>query len=210
MGFLSGIMQDGIARLFSLTGNYGLAIILLTLVIRLALLPFTLAQTRSTYKMQALNPEIQAIQKKYKGDPERLNQEQMALWKKHGVNPLSSCLLVLVQFPFLIAFFQALQGFEPLQDARFLGLVLGQPEKIVLPLLAAVTTFFQIKLSSPAGAGDKSQNVMLYMFPVLIWWMSMRFPAALALYWVTSNIIGIGERFLLPRSAAPAKEAGRS
>lgn len=209
MSFLSGIMQEGIQRIFLLTGNYGVAIILLTLVIRLVLLPFTLAQTRSTYKMQALQPEIQALQKKYKSDPERMNQEQMALWRKHGVNPLSGCLLLLVQLPFLFAFFRALNDFPPLADARFLGMVLGEPNRVVLPLLAAVTTYFQIKYSSPPGQGEKSQSAMLVAFPLLIGWMSMRFPAALSLYWVTSNLVSIGERFLMPRNV-PAKEAGKA
>jgi len=210
LGFLSDLMQQGISRLVGVVGNYGLAIIILTVLVRVLLLPFTLAQTRSTLKMQALNPEVQALQKKYKNNPERFNQEQMALWKKHGVNPLSSCLLMLIQFPFLIAFFQALEGFEPLQHARFLGIILGQPERIVLPLLTAVTTFLSMKISAPAATSEKSQAIMQYMFPVLIWWMSMRFPAALSLYWLVSNILAVGERFLLPRSLAPAKEGARS
>jgi YidC/Oxa1 family membrane protein insertase len=208
LGFLSDLIQSGIARLVDVVGNYGLAIIILTVLVRLLLLPFTLAQTRSTLKMQALNPEVQALQKKYKNNPERFNQEQMALWKKHGVNPLSSCLLLLIQFPFLIAFFQALEGFQPLQHARFLGIVLGQPERIVLPLLTAVTTFLSMKVSAPATS-EKSQAIMQYMFPVMIWWMSMRFPAALSLYWLVSNILAVGERYLLPRSFAPAKEGAR-
>ena len=201
-------MQEGVQRLFLLTGSYGIAIILVTLIIRVVLLPFTLAQTRSTQKMSALQPEQQALQKKYKSDPQRLNQEQMELWRRHGVNPLSGCLLLLVQFPFLIGFFQALSNFEALADARFLGILLGEPNRLILPVLAGVTTFFQVKVSSPAGA-EKSQNAMLVGIPLLIGWMSSRFPAALALYWITSNVFSVGERFLLPRKTASQEAGGK-
>ena len=207
MGFLSDLMREGVQRVFLFTGSYGLAIIIVTLIIRTVLLPFTLAQTRSTAKMNALQPEQQALQKKYKNDSQRLNQEQMELWKRHGVNPLSGCLLLLVQFPFLIAFFQALNNFDVLADATFLGIVLGEPNRIVLPLLAGVTTYFQVKVSSPQAAGGQgSQGAMQVGIPLLIGWMSSRFPAALALYWITSNIFSVAERFLVPRNT-PAKEA---
>ncbi len=206
MEFLGNIMEQGIQFMYNLTGNYGVAIILLTGVIRVILLPFTLAQTRSSLKMQALNPEIQAIQKKYKNEPDKLNQETMALWKKHGVNPLSSCLLLLVQFPFIIAFFRALERFEPLKTAVFLGMTLGEPNKIILPLLAAVSTYFQVKVSTPPGSGSQSQ-AMLVIFPLLIGWMATRFAAALSLYWIVSNVFSIGERFLVPGAKAVKGES---
>ncbi|MDP2859871.1 MAG: YidC/Oxa1 family membrane protein insertase [Bacillota bacterium] len=206
MEFLGNIMEQGIQIMYNLTGNYGVAIILLTAVIRVVLLPFTLMQTRSSLKMQQLNPEIQALQKKLKNEPEKLNQETMALWKKHGVNPLSSCLLLLVQFPFIIAFFRALERFEPLKIGVFLGMTLGEPNKIVLPLLAAVSTYFQVKVSSPPGGGSQNQ-AMLVVFPLLIGWMATRFAAALSLYWIVSNVFSIGERFLVPGTRAPKGES---
>jgi YidC/Oxa1 family membrane protein insertase len=202
-------MEQAIEWMNRLTGSYGMAIILLTIAIRLVLLPFTLAQTRSSLKMQQLQPHISALQKKYKGEPDKLNQETMALWKKHGVNPLSSCLLLLVQFPFIIAFFRALERFAPLKEAMFLGLKLGSPDPFyVLPVLAAVTTYFQIKASSPGN--NPQGQAMLIMFPLLIGWMAMRFAAALSLYWVVSNILSIGERFLVPKTTvAKGESAGQ-
>lgn len=208
MAWLSGTMQQGIEYLFNLTGSYGFAIILLTIAVRVLLLPLTVAQTRSTAKMQALQPEINALQKKYKSDPERLNRETMDLWRKNKVNPLSGCLLLLVQFPFLIAFFQALDRYEPLKTATFLMWNLGQPDKIVLPLLAAVSTFLQVKVSSPAG--DTSQQSMMYIFPVLIGWMATRFAAALSLYWVISNLWSIVERIAIGRIPVAKGEAGQT
>lgn len=208
MEFIGGIMEQALVYIYGLTGNYGIAIILLTFIIRLVLLPFTLAQTRSSLRMQELQPEINALNKKFKGEPQKLNQETMALWKKHGVNPFSSCLLLLVQFPFIIAFFRALQQFEPLKTASFLGMNLGTPDPIILPVLAAVTTYFQIKVTSPAN--NQQSQMMLYVFPLLIGWMSRTFAAALALYWIVSNVFSIGERFIVPRAkVAKGESTGR-
>jgi YidC/Oxa1 family membrane protein insertase len=202
-------MQDGIAYLYGLTGNYGLAIIFLTVIVRVVLFPFTVLQTRSTLKMQQLQPEIAAIQKKYKNEPDKLNKETMELWRKHKVNPLSGCLLLLAQFPFLIAFFQALDRYQPLKTATFLGWNLGRPDKIALPLLAAASTFLQVRVNTPAGA-ESSQSSMMFIFPILIGWMATRFAAALSLYWVVSNLCSIGERFIIPRMPVLKREAGHT
>lgn len=198
-------MKQALEYIFGLTGSYGVAIILLTALIRVVLLPFTLAQTRSSQKMQELQPIINKLQKVYKNDPTRLNQETMALWKKHGVNPLSSCLLLLIQFPFIIAFFRVLQTFEPLKSATFLGFDLGKPDPWILPILAAVTTYFQVKVSSPAN--NPQGQTMLIVFPLLIGWMARSFAAALSLYWVVSNLFSIGERFLLPKTSVVKGES---
>lgn len=198
-------MQKAMGTIYGLTGSYGVMIIVLTGIVRLILLPLTLAQTRSSLKMQALQPTITKLQKEYKNDPNRLNQETMDLWKKNGVNPFSSCLLLLVQFPFIIGFFRALQSYEPLKTAVFLGFSLGKPDPYILPLLAAVTTYFQVKVSSPPG-NSQGQSMMIVM-PLLIGWMSRSFAAALSLYWVVSNLFGIGERFLLPRTSVVKGES---
>lgn len=197
--------MKGIEVLYQLTSSYGLAVILFTVVLRLVLLPLSISQTRSMLKQQELQPLINQIQKKYKNDPKKMNEELAALFKENKVNPLGSCLMLLIQFPFLIAFLQALERYEPLKDAVFLGITLGQPEKVVLPVLAGLTTFIQFKVSMPAG--ESGQGAMLYVFPLVIWWMAMRFAAALSLYWVVSNIWSIGERFLLPKPRVRKEEA---
>ena len=208
MDFLGAIMQRAMDFVYGVTGNYGLVIILLTGFIRVLLLPFTLAQTRSSQKMQELQPIISKLQKEYKNDPTRLNQETMALWKKNGVNPLSSCLLLLVQFPFIIAFFQALQSYEPLKTATFIGFELGKPDPWILPILAGITTYFQVKVSSPPN--NAQSQTMLVVFPLLIGWMSRTFAAALSLYWVVSNLFSIGERYLVPKTGvAKGESTGR-
>jgi YidC/Oxa1 family membrane protein insertase len=157
--------------------------------------------------MQELQPEINKLQKQYKNEPDRLNQETMALWKKYGVNPFSSCLLLLVQFPFIIAFFRVLQAYEPLKTATFFWLDLGKADPFyILPVLAAVTTYFQVKFSSPPGGGGQTQ-MMLIAFPLLIGYMALNFAAALSLYWVVSNLCSVGERFLVPKTSVPKGES---
>lgn len=191
-------MTQGIEFFFGLTGNYGIAIILLTIVIRTVLLPLTQVQVRSMKKMRDLNPQLEEIKKKYKNDQQRLNKETMELWKKHKVNPLSGCLPLLLQFPFLIALFRVLHEYPYQGPANFLWLEnLGTPDPFyILPILAAITTFWQSKMSTPGGQ-EGSQQTMLYAMPLLIGWFSTRFAAGLSLYWVMGNIYGVAEHYLI-------------
>lgn len=198
-------MMKGIEWLYQVSGSYGLAIILFTALLRLALMPLSISQTRSMQKQQELQPIIAELQKKYKNDPKRLNEEMAALFRENRVNPLSSCLMLLIQIPFLIAFLQALERYEPLKEATFLWMSLGKPDIYVLPALAGITTYLQFKVGTTGT--DPSQKTMLYVFPVLIWWMATRFAAALSLYWVVSNLWSIGERFLLPKPQVQKGEA---
>ncbi len=209
--WFSDLMKEGLELGFALTNSYGLAIILLTIVIRIVLWPLTVSQTRATQKMQMLNPEQEELKKKYKNNPERLNKEMMELWKKHKVNPLSGCLLLLVQFPFLIAFFRVLYNYNYTGPASFLWLPhLGQPDPYyILPVLAGVTTYLQTRLTTPgmSSGAEGSQNFMLYFMPALITYISLRFAAGLALYWVVSNAIGIAQHYLTPKPKVQKGEA---
>jgi len=208
MAWLTDIMWQGLEFFFRLTGSYGLAIIFLTLVVRVVLLPFTFSQMRSIRRMQELQPEIKKIQEKYKKDPQRLNQETMALWRKNKVNPLSGCLPLLLQFPFLIALFRVLQFYDYAAAAQFLWIQnLGAPDSTyILPILAAVTTFWQSRISTmPTGSGDSSQRTMLYIMPLFIAWISTRYAAGLSVYWVMSNVFAIVQQYLTPSlKASPA------
>ncbi|MGB9867515.1 MAG: YidC/Oxa1 family membrane protein insertase [Bacillota bacterium] len=207
MGFLADVMMEGVEWLYRVSGSYGLAIILFTVLLRLVLMPLSVSQTRSMQKQQELQPIIAELQKKYKNDPKRLNEEMAALFRENRVNPLSSCLMLLIQIPFLIAFLQALERYAPLKEATFLWMSLGKPDPYILPILAGATTYLQFKVS--ATGTDSSQKTMLYVFPVLIWWMATRFAAALSLYWVVSNLWSIGERFVLPKPQVKKGEAKR-
>lgn len=186
--------------LFGVTGNYGLAIILLTLLFHLLLLPVTISQNRSMRKMQELQPKMNKLQKKYENDKTKLNQEMMKLWKEHNVNPMGGCLPMLVQFPIMIAIFYTLRDFDFAGQAAFLwipDLALPDPLRI-LPILAGITTYLHSKYSMPAsGAAGGTQATMVYIMPVFIAVISMGFPAGLAVYWVISNLFRIAQHYLI-------------
>jgi YidC/Oxa1 family membrane protein insertase len=191
--------------LYNFTGNYGIAIILLTLLTRLITLPLTNKQMGSAKAMQNLQPEIKKLQEKYKNDKEKLNQATMALWKEHKVNPAAGCLPLLVQFPILIAIFRLLQDPARLYldianfNPQFLLLNMTLPDPTyILPVLAGVTTWVQQKTMMT----DKSQQMMMIAMPIMILVFSIRFPAGLVLYWVVGNLFSIGHHYLLNKPVA--------
>ncbi len=209
MTWLTSVMQQGMNIFYGWTGSYGLAIIFLTLGIRLLLAPFQYTQVRSTQKMMMLEPQRKAIEKKYKNDPQKVNQETMELWRKNKVNPLGGCLPLLLQFPFIIALFRALDRFQYLGPAGFVWIPhLGRPDPLfILPVLTGITTWWQQKISTPAT--DQTQKTMLFAMPILIAFLSLRFAAGLALYWVVSNLLAIIQQYLTPKPL-PVKGEGTS
>lgn len=185
--------------LYNYTGNYGLAIIILTVAIRLVLMPLTITQMRSMRRMQALQPEMERLQKKYGDDKERLNREIMELWQKHKVNPMSGCLPLLVQMPILFGFFQTINRMEFGAQADFLWIGnLANPDPFILPILAGLTTFWQTRVTTPS-TGDPTQKIMLYVMPVFFAWISRSFPAGVALYWVVQNLFGVAQQYAVNR-----------
>jgi YidC/Oxa1 family membrane protein insertase len=214
-------------------GPFGVAIVLLTIVIKLIISPIFQYQLATSRRVQAeqrrIAPQLAQIRKKYKKDPQKLNQETMALYREHGINPLaqmSGCLPALVQSPILIALFYVIRDAHntlPIHDFNFLGIALnltalgsrsgaavipGQHQlvalAVVLPILAGLTTFVQTKMMTPPGGmvgadptqAAMTQNMTLIM-PVFIGFISLQFAAALALYWVVSNLFSIGQQYFI-------------
>ncbi len=210
-----------------LGGNVVLAIIVFTILVRLATYPLTMKQQRSTKAMQEIQPEMKKLQEKYKNDRERLAAAQMELYREYGVNPLAGCLPLLIQFPILIGLYRAIVATlaaTPLQlldlsgrlwiddlssavpmDSRFLWLNLATPDPLyILPILVVVTTWLQQKLLTPATAssssGDKSTDQaaamsrqMMMIMPIMFGFFSLSFASGLSIYFIVSNIIGIGQ-----------------
>lgn len=188
------------AELFS--GNYGLAIIIVTIIVRLVLLPLNVKQLKSSKGMQDIQPELKEIQKKYSSKDsntqQKLQQETMELFKRHGVNPLAGCLPIFVQMPVLIAIYHAIMRTEAIQEHSFLWFELGSPD-MILPLIAGGATFLQQKLmmaGSPASQNPQMM-VMLYVMPIMITVFAFFFPAALALYWVIGNIFMVAQTIFI-------------
>ncbi|MBC9785422.1 membrane protein insertase YidC [Heliobacterium chlorum] len=196
--------------------SYGLAIVLITIVIKMLLYPLSAKQMKSMKAMSELAPKQKAIQEKYKKDPQKAQEAMMALYKEHGVNPLSGCLPLVIQFPILIAFYNGLRNFQFQNEAhaQFLWVPnLSLVDPYILPLLAAATTFLQMKVSSPTTStgnaqAEQTQKIMLYVMPVMIGWMAHNFPAGLSLYWVVFNTVGILQQLYINRSLNVRKGEG--
>ncbi|MDU2065481.1 MAG: YidC/Oxa1 family membrane protein insertase [Sporomusaceae bacterium] len=197
-------MQEVLVFFYGLTAmtgyaNYGLAILLLTFVIKMALYPLTVKQVKSMKAMQELQPKMKALQEKYKGDKEKLNKEMAELYRSAGVNPLAGCLPLVIQMPFLIAIFYALRDFSFGDNASFLWIAdLASPDHLyVLPVLSAATTFYQ-QYQTMTEATQQNKMMMIFM-PLFVGYISLTFPAGLVLYWSFGNIIQIAQQWWMYR-----------
>jgi YidC/Oxa1 family membrane protein insertase len=185
-----------------LWGEYGLSILFVTIIIRFIILPLTLRQYKSSKAMQALQPELAKIKQKFKDDAKKQQEETMKLFQKNGVNPLAGCLPIFVQMPILIALYNAIMYNPHIKEHTFLWLQLSQKDPYyILPIIASITTFVQQKVmtSMQPNAQNPSMAMLLYIFPVMIFVMSMSFASALPLYWVFSNIFTIVQTYFIYR-----------
>jgi YidC/Oxa1 family membrane protein insertase len=206
MAYLENLMKQLMDFIFLYTNNYGIAIIVITVLIKVVLMPFSFQQFKSMKKMQELSPMQKKLQDKYKNNKEKLNEEIMKLYKEHNVNPMGGCLPLIIQFPFIIALFRLLQGYN-FGQASFLWLKdLGAPDTYyLLPILAAATTYISSKVSAPPSPENPNNTTNIVM-SLFIGWMSAKFPSGLALYWVIGNIVQLLQQMLITRSPVPSKE----
>lgn len=186
--------------------SYALAIILFTLLIKLILFPLTYKQMYSMKKMQEIQPEIKALQEKNKKNPEKANKEVMALYQTRGVNPMAGCLPLLIQMPILIALYQAISKFQYSDLGAGLLWIphLKNPDPYyIIPILVAVTTFFQTKLTTPDTGGDSAASstnkMMLYFMPLFIGYVSLNFPSGLGIYWIFFSLFGTLQQLYINR-----------
>ncbi len=204
--------------------NYGLGIILLTVVIRIIFFPLTQKSFVSMKKMQTqmkkVQPKINAIKERYKKKKsdyqarQKMNQEIMALYKSEGINPLggmSGCLPLLIQLPILWAFYNVLSAAIELRQAPFLFWVKDLSAKdpyYITPLLMGATMFLQQKMSGPVGGDPMQQRMMMFM-PIIFTFLFLQFPSGLVLYWLVNNILGIGQQYLINRQAEQLLASGK-
>ena len=186
--------------------NYGVAIILMTIVIKILLYPLTVKQIKSMKAMQDLQPKMKELQVKFKDKPEKLQQEMAALYKNSGVNPLAGCLPLLAQMPILMGIFFAIRDYSYIGDPTFFWLSnLSVADHIyVLPILSAVTTYIQQKQTM--NDDNPQTKMMMYFMPIFIGYISINFPSGLVLYWVVSNIAQIIQQWWMYRDEAKIKE----
>lgn len=193
------------------TNNFAVDIVLLTVALRLLLAPLFIYQMKSMKKMQELQPQIKALQEKYKGEPEKLNKEIMELYRTNKANPLSGCLPLLVQMPFLFAIFNVLAKPGLFEGAVMFGFIpLDKPDPTyVLPILSGVVTFAQSFLSGTAT--DPNQKIMIYIMPIMITWFATQYASGVALYWFVSTLVGVIQQAIYPgfKRLTPQGEAAR-
>src|SRR5579872_3912423 len=194
--------------------SYGWSIVVVTIIINILLLPLRFKSMRSAKKMQAIQPEIKAINARYKDigmrDPRKAeqNQEIMELYKRHGVNPMGGCLPMLIQLPILYAFYKVLNVTVELRGASWLWVAdLSQPEQLpihILPVVMIITQFMMQKMT-PAPGADASQAKMMRFMPLIFGFFFYNMSSGLVLYWLTGNLVGIVQQWLMNKRT-PAVE----
>lgn len=196
MSYLYGIFGKILNLFYGITGSFGLSIILLTVLIKLILLPVTLKQDKSMKEMKKLQPKIDELKKKYKGDPQLLNQKTMELYKEHKVNPAGGCLPMLVQLPILWALFGVLRKEGVVPDETFLWFSLITPDPLfILPILNGLVSFIQQKVMGTAS--NPQMKNMMYMFPLMMVFISYKMPGGLQLYWLISSLTGVAQQYFV-------------
>ena len=196
--------------------TWGLAIIGLTIIVRLVLFPLTWKQFSSALSMQAIQPKLKELQKKYKSDRGKLQQETMKLYQEHRVNPFASCLPLLLQLPVFISLYAAIKGLGPLSAPQYQASVeqlnqasflwiphLGNPDPYyILLVLYVVSQLISTELMLTSQT-DKSQKMLMRAMPIMFVFFLFRFPAGLFVYWVTTNVWTIGQQLLIRKVMKP-------
>jgi YidC/Oxa1 family membrane protein insertase len=202
-------MRDLIEWIYKLVPNYGVAIVILTIIIKLLTHPLTRAQFKSTAKMQEIQPEIKKIQQKYKDNPQKQNQEVMRIYKEHNVNMFGGCLPLLVQWPLLFVLFGALNNYAPFNTSRFLWLSnINTPDPYyIMPILVFVTMFLQSKTSQLPGVEmDSNTKMMMYFLPAIFAVWAIKWAPSILIYWITFSLVQIGEQAIILRGIRVASE----
>ena len=197
-------------------GNFAISVIIVSLIIRFIAYPITKKTAMQSEVMKELQPELQKIQKKYKGkeDQESMmkqNQEMMALYKKYNVNPMGGCLFAMIQLPIFVAFFEAIQRTPAIFEDKFLGLQLGTTPSVgiststfyayaLLIIIIGFSTFFSMRMSTAGNNQDPTMKMMPTMMTGMIVITGIFMPTGLGIYWVTSNIFTLVQNYLVRRS----------
>ncbi|MCC6503509.1 MAG: membrane protein insertase YidC [Deltaproteobacteria bacterium] len=186
-------------------GNYGIAIIVLTVIIKVLFYPLTKKSLHSMRDMQKMQPQMAALKEKYKGDKEKMNKELMELYKRHKLNPVGGCLPMVLQIPVFIALYEVLYVAIELRHAPFFLWITDLSAKdpyYITPVLMGATMFLQQKMT-PSAVDPAQQKIMMLM-PVIFTFMFLSFPAGLVLYWLVNNVLSIGQQYFVYKTPAKA------
>ena len=204
----------GMNGLHSIGVAYGMAIICITVIIKLLFWPLTQASMRSMKRMQTLQPQMKAIQEKYKDDPKKMNMKVMEFMKENKVNPMGGCLPIMLQIPVFIGFYQMLQTAIKLRGAHFLWACdLSQPDTVYellgfpinpLPLIMGASQFWQARMTPPSPGVDPMQQKIMQYMPLMLVFFFYNFSSGLALYWTVQNLLSIVQMKLTKAGTGPA------
>jgi len=196
-GFLARPLMEVLRLFYRYTGNYGVAIIVLTVVIKLLFWPLTTASFKSMKNMQKIQPKVNELRKKYKDDPQKLNREMMELYRKYKVNPLGGCMPMLLQIPVFFALYKALLVSIELRHAPFIFWIKDLSAKdpyYITPILMGISMLVQQKMTP---SSDPKQAKLMLLMPVIFTVMFLNFPTGLVIYWLMNNILTIGQQYLI-------------
>jgi len=176
--------------------NYGIAIIILTILIKIIFWPLGNKSYKSMKEMQKLQPKMLELRDKYKDDKQKLSQETMALYKAHKVNPMGGCLPMVIQIPVFFGLYKALLYAIELRHAPFIWWIQDLSAKdpyYITPIIMGATMFVQQKMSPPAG--DPMQQKIMLFLPIIFTFLFLNFPSGLVIYWLFNNILSIGQQY---------------
>lgn len=211
---ISKVLLRTLNAIHSVLPNYGVAIMLLTIIIRVVFWPITHKSSQSMKRMAELQPLVKEVQAKYQKDPQRMQAEMMKIYKEHKVNPVAGCLPMLIQIPFFFALFLVLRSAIELRFAPFLWISdLSEPENLfanvigfplnILPLLMAGTMYWQQKITPTAGDPQQAKMMRIMMTGMMLFFL-YSYAAGLALYWTTQNLLMIGQQLWMQRKKKTA------
>ena len=214
-----------IVRVGKLVGNTGLALILITLAIRLVLFPITRKTAMQSELIKKAQPELNKLEKKYEGKTDqdsitKKGQEMMMIYKKYDINPLSGCVFAFLQLPLLFAFIEAINRVPAIFEGKFIGLEMGMTPwvgitsgnylYIILPILIIVTTYFSFNMNNTASMQNAAQNKSMMIFmTIFIGFMSFTLSSAIGIYWVTSSAFTVFQNLLTDRSIKNEKRSNK-
>ena len=206
---LETIAVDVLKAINGMVGNYGIAIIIVTILMRILIFPLTLKQEQSMKKMRDSQPEIDKIKERYKDNPQKMNEEVMKFYKDNNINPMGGCLPILIQMPIFVALYYAFSGSAIPNDATFLWFNLKKPDELfkigsfavnLLPILNTGVTYIQQKIMSDTTKGQETNNTMqsmLYTMPIMMLVLFYNMPSGVTLYYLVSGILSVIQQHII-------------
>ena len=206
--FLLEKIADTVGQ-FGIPGKFGIAIIIITILMRIVVFPLTLKQEKSMKKMRELQPEMDKIKEKYKDNPQEYQKRILEFQKENDINPLGGCWPILIQLPVFVALYYAFSGKTIPNDATFLWFNLKQPDKLfmmgnfafnLLPILNTGVTYLQQKIMSGATKGQEGSSQlqsMMYTMPLMMLFLFYRMPSGVTLYYLVSGVLSLAQQYII-------------